>query len=50
MSRAGDVMAGTGGAAGPAPSIRHQPPGARTRRLTETDDIYFNIIPNFHRH
>ena len=26
-ARAGDVMAGTGGAAGPAPYVRHQPPG-----------------------
>ncbi len=24
--RAGDVMAGAGGAAGPAPDVRHQPP------------------------
>ena len=29
QARAGDVMAGGGGAAGPAQSIRHQPPGAR---------------------
>ena len=50
QARAGDVMAGGGGAAGPAPSIRHQPPGARTRSLTETDDIYTSIIPKFHRH
>ena len=42
-------MAGGGGAAGPALSIRHQPPGALTRSLTETDNIYFNIIPNFQR-
>ena len=26
-ARAGDVMAGAGGAAGPAPDVRHQPPG-----------------------
>ena len=26
-ARPGDVMAGGGGAAGPAPDIRHQPPG-----------------------
>jgi hypothetical protein len=26
-SRAGDVMAGAGGAAGPAPDVQHQPPG-----------------------
>ena len=26
-ARAGDVMAGGGGAAGPAPDVRHQPPG-----------------------
>ena len=25
--RAGDVMAGAGAAAGPAPDVRHQPPG-----------------------
>ena len=30
---AGDVMAGAGGAAGPAPDVRHQPPGT-------TVDIY----------
>ena len=27
-ARPGDVMAGAGGAAGPAPDVRHQPPGA----------------------
>ena len=43
-------MAGGGGAAGLAPSIRHQPPGARTRSLTETYYIYTNIIPNYHWH
>ena len=32
-ARAGDVMAGAGGAAGPAPDVRHQPPGT-------TVDIY----------
>ena len=26
-ARAGDVMAGAGGAAGPAPDVQHQPPG-----------------------
>ncbi len=26
-ARAGDVMAGAGGAAGPAPEVRHQPAG-----------------------
>ncbi len=26
-ARAGDVMASAGGAAGPAPNVRHQPPG-----------------------
>ena len=26
-ARPGDVMAGAGGAAGPAPDVRHQPPG-----------------------
>jgi hypothetical protein len=28
-ARAGDVMAGAGGAAGPAPDVRHQPPGEK---------------------
>ena len=36
-AQAGDVMAGVGGAAGPAPDVRHQPPGdtahAEQRRL-----------------
>ncbi len=26
-ARAGDVMAGAGGATGPAPDVQHQPPG-----------------------
>ena len=46
----GDVMAGGGGAAGPAQSIRHQPPGALTRSLTEPDDIYTNILSQLNRH
>ena len=29
-ARPGDVMAGAGGAAGPAPEVRHQPPGTTT--------------------
>ena len=29
QARAGDVMAGAGGAAGPAPDVRHQPPGEK---------------------
>ena len=41
-------MAGGGGAAGPAPSIRYQAPRAQTRRVTATICIYndnclFNI-------
>jgi hypothetical protein len=32
----GDVMAGAGGAAGPAPDVRHQPPG-------RTEYIYHNF-------
>ncbi len=28
-ARAGDVMAGAGGGAGPAPGVRHQPPGEK---------------------
>ena len=36
-ARAGDVMAGAGGAAGPAPDVRHQPPGdAPTPAVTYT--------------
>jgi hypothetical protein len=41
-ARAGDVMAGGGGAAGPAPSIRHQAPGEETRRATIPLNIYFD--------
>ena len=37
---AGDVMAGGGGAAGPAPDVRHQPagdvPGEITKQITDT--------------
>ena len=36
QARAGDVMAGGGGTAGLAPSIRYQAPGAQTRRVTAT--------------
>ena len=36
QARAGDVMAWGGGAAGPAPTIRHQAPGAQTRGFTVT--------------
>ena len=39
---AGDVMVRGGGAARPAPSIRHQAPGEETRRVTKTLDIYFD--------
>ncbi len=46
--RAGDVMAGGGGAAGPAPSIRHQPPGALLRSLTEPNYKYTNSTSHFH--
>ena len=39
-ARAGDVMAGGGGAAGPAPDVRHQPagdvPGEITKQYTDT--------------
>jgi hypothetical protein len=43
-------MAGGGGAAGPVPSIRHQPPGALTRNVTEL--TYKNTFSTFelHRH
>ncbi len=40
-ARAGDVMAGAGGAAGPAPDVRHQPPGDAKRR----EDILIYIAP-----
>ena len=39
-ARAGDVMAGGGGAAGPAPSIRHQAPG-------EEDVLQYHCIYTF---
>ncbi len=50
QARAGDVMAGGGGAGGPAPSIRHQPPGALTRSLTAPNYIYTNSTSHFHWH
>ena len=34
-ARAGDVMAGGGGAAGPAPDVRHQPPGDMARAVPQ---------------
>ena len=37
---AGDVMAGAGGAAGPAPDVRHQPAGT-------TIHIYCNYVRDF---
>ena len=33
-ARSGDVMAGLGGAAGPAPDVRHQPPGKQLSNTT----------------
>ena len=50
QARAGDVMAGGGGAAGPAPSIRHQPPGALPMSLTEPNYLYSNRTSQFHWH
>ena len=35
-ARAGDVMAGAGGAAGPAPDVRHQPPGDTCQQCLKT--------------
>ncbi len=42
------VMPGGGGAAGPAPSIRHQAPlaGARTRRGSSSVIMYINVHYN----
>ena len=37
-ARSGDVMAGLGGAAGPAPDVRHQPPG---KLLTYTTILHY---------
>ena len=37
---AGDVMAGAGGAAGPAPEVRHQPAGT-------TINIYYSYVRNY---
>ena len=39
-ARAGDVMAGGGGAAGPAPSIRHQAPGEEPDKACYTNIAY----------
>jgi hypothetical protein len=50
QARAGDVMAGGGGAAGLAPSIRHQPPGALTRSMTEPNYIYTYSNRQLHWH
>ncbi len=44
---AGDVMAGGGGAAGPAQTIRHQAPGAQTRRFTVTMYIFMDSFIAF---
>ncbi len=44
---AGDVMAGGGGAAGQAPTIRHQAPGAQTRRFTVTIYIFMDSFIAF---
>ena len=35
-ARAGDVMAGAGGAAGPAPDVRHQLPGDKPQQCLQT--------------
>jgi hypothetical protein len=47
QARAGDVIARGGGAAGPAPTIRHQAPGAQTRRFTVTIYIYMDSFIAF---
>ena len=39
-ARAGDVMAGGGGAAGPAPDVRHQPPGDMARAVPQNSFLY----------
>ena len=44
---AGNVMAGDGSAAGPAPTIRHQAPGAQTRRFTVTMYIFMDSFIAF---
>ena len=36
-ARAGDAMAGAGGAAGPAPDVRHQPPGDAKEERGQTN-------------
>jgi hypothetical protein len=36
-ARSGDVIAGAGGAAGPAPDVRHQPPGDANEERGHTD-------------
>ncbi len=45
-----DVLAGGAGAAGPAPDVRHQPPGIRGlgKRISQSETTYFGISkPNF---
>ena len=40
---AGDVMAGAGGAAGPAPDVRHQPPGDTPQECLQRGIYYIKI-------
>ena len=49
QARAGDVMAGCGSAAGPAQTIRHQAPGAQTRRFTVTMYIFMDSFIAFNQ-
>ena len=41
-ARPGDVMAGAGGSAGPAPDVRHQPPGSTVYIYYTYDSITIN--------
>ena len=43
-ARAGDVMAGAGGAAGPAPDVRHQPPGDTCQQCLTTGIMNYNKV------
>ncbi len=47
QARAGDVMAGGGGAAGQALTIRHQAPGAQTRTFTVTMYMFMDYFIAF---
>ena len=49
-ARAGDVMAGAGGAAGPAPDVRHQPAGDVHRQFLRVSKLCsIQMLPMYQR-